>query len=140
MFFSEEQLQRHDEFLSSFPRPDRKVNFAEGYLSHAMHQKTLLYLTSALSSTRLKDTRRIYSGMFRLFKCKVEKKLEHLTRKHMIAATDYLMYVGVKEAIVFILMNVMNKTYEEVNLECMSTEFDASQVPGRGVHITVDDE
>ncbi|XP_048250385.1 uncharacterized protein LOC125378634 isoform X1 [Haliotis rufescens] len=30
---SEEQLQRHDEFVSGFPTPDRRVNFAEGYLS-----------------------------------------------------------------------------------------------------------
>ncbi|XP_048236369.1 uncharacterized protein LOC124117280 [Haliotis rufescens] len=137
---SEEQLQRHDEFVSGFPTPDRRVNFAEGYLSQYMQQKMLQYLISALTLTRLKDTRRIYSGSMRLFKCKVEKKLELLTQKHMIAATDYLMYVGVKEAIIYILMDVLNKPYEEVNYECKSTEFDASQVPGRGVHITVDDE
>ncbi|XP_071079984.1 uncharacterized protein [Haliotis cracherodii] len=136
----EEQLQRHDEFVSGFPTPDRRVNFVEGYLSQYMQQKMLQYLISALTFTRLKDTWRIYSGSMRLFKCKVEKKLELLTQKHMIAATDYLMYVGVKEAIIHILMDVLNKPYEEVNYECKSTEFDASQVPGRGVHITVDDE
>ncbi|XP_048243128.1 uncharacterized protein LOC124110689 [Haliotis rufescens] len=57
-----------------------------------------------------------------------------------LAATDYLMYIGVKEAIILILMDVLNKTYEEVNRGCKSTEVDVSQVPGRGVHITVDDE
>ncbi|XP_048255117.1 uncharacterized protein LOC124133993 isoform X1 [Haliotis rufescens] len=85
---SEEQLQRHDEFVSGFPTPDRRVNFAEGYLSQYMQQKMLQYLISALTLTRLKDTR---------------------------AATDYLMYVGVKEAIIHILMDVLNKPYEEVN-------------------------
>ncbi|XP_048250386.1 uncharacterized protein LOC125378634 isoform X2 [Haliotis rufescens] len=54
---SEEQLQRHDEFVSGFPTPDRRVNFAEGYLSQYMQQKMLQYLISALTLTRLKDTR-----------------------------------------------------------------------------------
>ncbi len=55
-------------------------------------------------------------------------------------ATEYMMRVAVKEAIIFILMDTMKTWYEEKNVKCMSTEIDASQIPGRGVNIIIDDE
>ncbi|XP_048250605.1 uncharacterized protein LOC124135411 [Haliotis rufescens] len=116
--------ERHNWFVTKYPYHEVKAGFGSDFVSAEMYGHILQWLGQSLTRRLVRDKRRPYTkSVTQIFTVPdVDANLRELPMEYTQAAWHYILYVAIKEVIVFLAEKLTGRTYSSINPECQRTE------------------